>query len=319
MVEKQRKIGLALGSGAARGMAHIGVLKVLEKTGIRIDAIAGTSIGAFIGALYAAGVTVDQMEEVACDVDWRQLAKLLDPTLPTSGLIDGRKVAQFMAEMLPVKTFEELKIPLAVVTTDVETGEMLTIKKGNLLQALQAAIAFPGIFTPVRFGERFLVDGGLCNPVPVDVARELGADYVIGVCAIPAVRKAVSETFLPPAEAVKEEEQGTLFQLFNAARIDSILKDILGRNGNTENNSKGPGKRERKPPGIFRICAQSVVIMENEINQLRLERNDIDLLIRPHFENIALLDFHRAAEAIQAGEAAAGKFTDQLQKLSAVD
>jgi NTE family protein len=316
MHDTQRKTGLALGSGAARGMAHIGVLKVLEKTGIRIDAIAGTSIGACIGALYAAGVSVGQMEEVARNVDWRQLAKLLDPTLPTSGLIDGRKVASFMAELLPVHTFEELHIPLAVVATDVETGEMLIIKKGNLLQALQAAIAFPGIFTPVRFGDRFLVDGGLCNPVPVDVVRALGADFVIGVCAIPEVNKAAAETYLPPAEADKEESRGYLSQRFNTARVESILRDILGRNGSDEKNGKNSSRRERKPPGIFRVCAQSVVIMENEINQLRLERNDIDLLIRPDLNSIALLDFHRAGEAIQAGENAAGRVADRLRALA---
>lgn len=316
MPGKQRKIGIALGSGAARGMAHIGVLKVLEKTGTRIDAIAGTSIGAFIGALYAAGVPVAQMEEVARNVDWRQLAGLLDPTLPTSGLIDGRKVARFMAELLPVRTFEELGIPLAVVTTDVETGEMLIIKKGNLLQALQAAVAFPGIFTPVRFGDRFLVDGGLCNPVPVDVVRDLGADTVIAVCAIPEVRKTPAETYLPPAEVEAGEGRGHFFQLFNAARVESVLKDILRRNGYGEKADKNGSKRERKPPGIFRVCAQSVVIMENEINQLRLERNDIDLLIRPDLKGIALLDFHRAAEAIQAGERAAGRVADQLRALA---
>lgn len=316
MPRKQRKIGLALGSGAARGMAHIGVLKVIEKTGIRIDAVAGTSIGACIGALYAAGVTVGQMEEVASNVDWRQLARLLDPTLPTSGLIDGRKVARFMAELLPVRTFEELKIPLAVVATDVETGEMLIIKKGDLLQALQATIAFPGIFTPVRFGNRFLVDGGLCNPVPVDVVRELGAEFVIGVCAIPEVRKAPAETYLPSTATDKGEDRGYLSQLFNAARVEGILRDILGRNGGDEKNAKDAARRERKPPGIFRVCAQSVVIMENEINQLRLERNDIDLLIRPDLKGIALLDFHRAAEAIQSGEWAADKVADRLRSLA---
>lgn len=316
MPRKQRKIGLALGSGAARGMAHIGVLKVIEKTGIRIDAVAGTSIGACIGALYAAGVTVGQMEEVASNVDWRQLARLLDPTLPTSGLIDGGKVARFMAELLPVRTFEELKIPLAVVATDVETGEMLIIKKGDLLQALQATIAFPGIFTPVRFGNRFLVDGGLCNPVPVDVVRELGAEFVIGVCAIPEVRKAPAETYLPSTATDKGEDRGYLSQLFNAARVEGILRDILGRNGGDEKNGKDAARRERKPPGIFRVCAQSVVIMENEINQLRLERNDIDLLIRPDLKGIALLDFHRAAEAIQSGEWAADKVADRLRSLA---
>jgi NTE family protein len=314
MPDKQCKIGLALGSGAARGMAHIGVLKVLEKTGVRIDTIAGTSVGAFIGALYAAGVPASQMEEVARNVDWRQLARLLDPTLPTSGLIDGRKVARFMAELLPIHTFEELKIPLAVVATDVETGEMVIIKKGNLLLALQAAIAFPGIFTPVRFGDRFLVDGGLCNPVPVDVARELGADIVIGVCAIPEVCKAPAETYLPPAEEESEGGKGHPFEFFNAARIESVLMDILRRNGNGK--KAGKDTSQRKPPSLFRVCAQSVVIMENQINQLRLERNDIDLLIRPDLKSIALLDFHRAAEAIQAGETAAAKDVDHLRALA---
>ena len=314
MPDKQCKIGLALGSGAARGLTHIGVLKVLEKTGTRIDAIAGTSIGAVIGALYAAGVPVSQMEEVARNVDWRQLARLLDPTLPTSGLIDGRKVTRFMAELLPVRTFEELKIPLAVVATDVETGEMLIIKKGNLLLALQAAIAFPGIFTPVRFGDRFLVDGGLCNPVPADVVRELGADSVIGVCAIPEVYKAPTETYLPPAEEENEGAQGHPFEFFNAVRIESVLMDILRRNGNGKR--AGNDISQRKPPSLLRVCAQSVVIMENQINQLRLERNDIDLLIRPDLKNIALLDFHRAAEVIQAGETAAASVADQLRALA---
>jgi NTE family protein len=314
MPEQQCKIGLALGSGAARGMAHIGVLKVLEKTGTRIDAIAGTSIGAFIGALYAAGVPVGQMEEVARNVDWRQMARLLDPTLPTSGLIDGRKVAGFMAELLPVRTFEELQIPLAVVATDVETGEMLIIKKGSLLQALQAAIAFPGIFTPVRFGDRFLVDGGLCNPVPVDVVRELGADTVIGVCAIPEVCKASAETYLPPDDADNGGSKGHRSELFNAARVESILMDILGRNGNGKKTVKD--NSQRKPPSLFRVCAQSVVIMENQINQLRLERNDIDLLIRPELKSIALLDFHRAKEAIQAGETAAVAVIDRFRTLT---
>jgi NTE family protein len=292
-------------------MAHIGVLKVLEKTGTRIGAIAGTSIGAFIGALYAAGVPVGQMEEVARNVDWRQLARLLDPTLLTSGLIDGRKVTRFMAELLPVHTFEELKIPLAVVATDVETGEMLIIKKGNLLQALQAAIAFPGIFTPVRFGDRFLVDGGLCNPVPADVVREMGADTVIGVCAIPEVCKAPAETYLPPAEEENQGGKGHPFEFFNAARVESVLKDILRRNGNGKKTGKD--NSQRKPPSLFRVCAQSVVIMEHQINQLRLERNDIDLLIRPDLKSIGLLDFHRAEEAIQAGETATARVAGRLR------
>jgi len=313
MHANRRKIGLALGSGAARGLAHIGVLKVIEETEVRIEAVAGTSIGALIGALYAAGVPLRQIEEVARNVDWRQLAKLLDPAFSTSSLIDGKKVARFMAELLPVRTFEELRIPLAVVATDIETGEMLVIKKGNLLPALQAAISFPGIFPPVRFGDRFLVDGGLCNPVPVDVVRELGAEVTIGVCAIPEVQKRTAEAFLPPE--AKGEGARPLFDFFNAARVEKIFMEILRRNGNGGNSEKAATPRERRPPGILRVCAQSVVIMENEINQRRLARNDIDLLIRPDLKGIALLDFYRAEEAIRAGELAARLAADKIREL----
>lgn len=308
---RKKRTGLALGGGAARGMAHIGVLKVLEAEGIEVDVLSGTSIGAFIGALYAAGVPVAQMEEVARNVDWRQMARLLDPTIPTAGLIDGRKVARFMSELLPVRTFEELEIPLAVVATDVETGESLVIKQGNLLEALQASIAFPGIFTPVRFGDRFLVDGGLCKPVPVDVARGLGAEFVIGVCAIPEVNKAQEETFLPPAET-PSPARGRFLDLFNSQGVERIMHDLWRLNGREPRLEDRTTARRRRAPGIFRVCAQSVAIMENEINALRLEREQIDLLIRPALNGINLLDFHRADEAIQAGEEATRA---QLEKL----
>ena len=194
------RIGLALGSGAARGLAHIGVLKVLEKAEIPIDMIAGTSMGAFIGAMYAAGVPVDHMEKAALEIDWRSMARLLDPILPTSGLTDSRRLVSFMAELLPARDFEDLNRPLAITATDINTGETVIIKQGDLLEALRAGLAFPGIFSPVRFGQRFLVDGGLCKPIPTDVARQLGADKVIGVCTIPAVNKRTPETYLPAAQ-----------------------------------------------------------------------------------------------------------------------
>ncbi len=297
-----KKTGLALGSGAARGMAHIGVLKALESGGVKVDVLSGTSFGAFIAALYAAGVTVAQMEEVARGVDWQQLAKLLDPTIPTSGLIDGRKLTRFMAEMLPARTFEELRIPLGVVATDVETGEAVVIRRGNLLEAIRASVAFPGIFTPVRFGERFLIDGGLLNPVPVDVAYDLGAEVVIGVCAIPEVRKRPAEAFLP-LEEKKPSPAGILRELLTSQGVEKIFREILRSNNREKPPEEVPQPgRSRKPPGIFRIFAQSVAIMENQINALQLERNEADLVIRPDLNGITLLEFNRAAEAIRAGE-----------------
>lgn len=312
-----KSIGLALGSGAARGLAHIGVLKVLEQNDIPVHALAGTSIGAFIGALYAAGVPLQQMEEVAGNNDWRNLARLVDPAIPTSGILNGKNVSAFMADLLPVHTFEELRIPLAIVATDIETGEHVIIKKGNLVDALRASIAFPGIFSPVRFGNRFLVDGGLCVPVPINQVRDLGADIAIGVCTIPEVQKKQAEDYLIDPKNVKKPTKGFM-DLFNMEAIENLFKT-------SSKTSREPGKSSRdeepdsrrKPPGILKIFAQSIAIMENEINSLRLEKDSADLLIRPELNGITLLEFNRAPEAIKAGEQATRSVIPRIRDLIA--
>lgn len=317
MSAANKAIGLALGSGAARGLAHIGVLKVLEQAAIPIACIAGTSIGAFIGALYAAGVPTEQMEKTLCDLDWRALTRLLGPTLPTSGLLDGGKVASFMAELLPVKTFEELAIPLAVTATDVESGEALVIHQGSLLEGLHAATAFPGIFSPVPRDGRFLVDGGLCNPVPADVAYGMGARRVIGVSAIPALPKPPA-ALLRTVSPLTPKKHRPLREFFTGAQIEALLQEIWQRGSNKQGASPGkqpPNQAKRRPPGIFKVCARSVAIMENQINDLRLEKEAIDLLIRPCFDDISLLDFHRAEEAIAAGEAATRQRLPEIRRL----
>ena len=310
-------IGLALGSGAARGLAHIGVLKVLEEAAIPISYVAGTSIGAFIGALYAAGVPIQQMEKTLCDLDWRALTRVLAPILPTSGLLDSKKVANFMAELLPVKTFEELSIPLAVTATDVESGEALVIHQGSLLQGLHAATAFPGIFTPALWRGRFLVDGGLCNPVPADVAYSMGAQRVIGVSAIPALTRPLPAA-LPNISRSLPKARRTLREFFTSNQIERLFRDIWqndNRQQNTSPNEQPAEHPKHRAPGIFKVCSRSVAIMENQINDLRLEKEDIDLLIRPCFNDISLLDFHRAKEAIAAGETATRQLLPEIRRL----
>jgi len=293
------KIGLALGSGAARGLAHIGVLKVLEEADIPIDIITGTSMGAFIGAMYAAGVPVAQMEQVALEIDWFSMARLLAPVMPTSGLSDGKKLVAFMAELLPARDFKDLRLPLAVTATDINTGEAIIIKQGDLLEALRASLAFPGIFSPVRFGQRFLVDGGLCNPIPTDVARNLGAEKIIGVCTIPAVTKKTPETFLPTRHG-GSRTISRWRDFFNTRRIEQAFRSALGQEAEDSPNETPDNL---KVPNIFRVCAQSVAIMENVINDLHLRQNPHDLILRPKLEGITLLEFHRAKEVIAAGEA----------------
>lgn len=305
------RLGLALGSGAARGLAHIGVLKVLEEACIPVDIISGTSMGAFIGAMYAAGVPVTQMEQVALEIDWRSMARLLDPVMPISGLTDGGKLVAFMAELLPARDFKDLQQPLAVTATDIITGEAIIIKQGDLLEALRASLAFPGIFPPVRFGQRFLVDGGLCNPLPTDVVRNMGAEKIIGVCTIPSVIKQAPETFMP-ARHGRSRTINRWRDFFSTRRIEQAFRSALGQE--TE-ESQDDAPDYLKAPNIFRVCAQSVAIMENVINELHLRQSPNDLILRPTLDGITLLEFHRAKEVIAAGEASARTALPEIEYL----
>lgn len=175
---KKKKVTLVLGGGSARGLAHIGVLKVLQREMIPIDMIVGTSIGALIGASYAAGVTLKMMEETAYQFT---LSKLLDPVVPTIGLLAGDKLEGAIRQLIDNKRFEDCRIPLAVVATDIEKGEEVIYQKGELVDIVRASCSWPGIFSPVRVDGRLLVDGGIKNSVPTRIAKALGADYILAV------------------------------------------------------------------------------------------------------------------------------------------
>jgi len=183
-----KKVGLALSSGAARGMAHIGVLAVLEKEGIPIDLITGTSTGAVVGSLYAQGRDAGQIKELALDLAKHKLAHFIDPSLPKTGFIKGKKIKDLLASFIGGDIrFSDLKIPFACVATDIETGEEIVIDRGSVPEAVRASISIPGIFTVVKRGGRYLVDGSLTNPVPVSLAKQMGADFIIAVNVIPDV------------------------------------------------------------------------------------------------------------------------------------
>ncbi|HHY13509.1 MAG TPA: patatin-like phospholipase family protein [Thermoanaerobacterales bacterium] len=172
------KIGLALGGGAAKGYAHIGVLKVLEERNIKIDMIAGTSIGSIVGALYASGISPTMIEKLAYNIQ-REL--WIDLVIPRRGFIAGKKIHEMIKLLTKNKSFEELPIPLAITATDLIKGEEYVFKKGNISDAIRASISIPGIFNPVIDGDKILVDGGVLNNVPVDIVEEMGADYIIAV------------------------------------------------------------------------------------------------------------------------------------------
>jgi NTE family protein len=180
MSAQRKKVGLALGSGAARGFSHVGVIRVLEQAGIPVDYVAGTSIGAIVGAVYAAGA-LEHGEEFIETLDWKKMTLLLDPLFPVSGLLGGKRLEKLFDSLLQGKRLEEFALPFAAVAADVATGEEVVLTSGDAVKAVRASMALPGIFTPVYWEDRFLVDGGIVTPVPVQAVQNLGADVVIAV------------------------------------------------------------------------------------------------------------------------------------------
>jgi NTE family protein len=183
-VTTRPKIGFALSGGAVRGAAHIGALRVLERADLRPDFIAGTSIGAIIGSAYAAGHSTEELERRFSDLDWFSLVR---PTLKLKqSLVDTGRLGKFLSTTLRLTTFEALQIPFAAVTCDLQSGDRVTLTRGDLVQAVRASSALPGIFPPEEIDGRMLVDGGVVQNLPAAAVREMGAEFVIGVDLLPA-------------------------------------------------------------------------------------------------------------------------------------
>lgn len=180
MEKKGSKIGLALGGGGARGLAHIGVIKILNEQGIKIDYLAGTSIGALVGAFYAINRDIQLVESVALNNNWRSIISLLDPTF-RQGFLAGKRVNQFIKKYLDDKLFDQTEIPIAITATDISNGKLVVLKEGSLTEAVRASVSAPLIFRPVKIEGHLLVDGGLSLQVPVSVVKEMGADIIIAV------------------------------------------------------------------------------------------------------------------------------------------
>ncbi len=206
-----KKVGLALSGGAARGFAHVGVLRVLQKEGIPIDMIAGTSSGAVMGAAYAWSQDTIRMTKDALDAGWKKMAPLIDPSIPKTGFIKGRKIQDLISNYVGGNIkFSDLKIPFACVATDIDTGEEIVINSGSVPEALRASISIPGIFTVVKREGRYLVDGGLTTPVPVEVVRCMGADFIIAVNVNPDVADRMGKT---SQERVGTRKAPNIFQV----------------------------------------------------------------------------------------------------------
>ena len=231
MAESKRpKIGLALGSGGARGLAHIGVIKVLEENNIPIDFIAGSSIGAMVGGFYAAGLSIKEIEKIALSTNWRRVFSVLfDPHLK-QGLIGGEKLKTFIEDYINGKKFEDCKIPFVVVATDLKTGEIVILNKGEMAQAIRASVSIPLVFKPAEINGRILADGGLSAPVPVEIVRGMGADIVI---AVNLDKYYCDEEWKPGWYDIANDSLNILrhhLALSNVANADIVIDINVGKN-----------------------------------------------------------------------------------------
>jgi len=225
----RKKIGLALGGGGSRGLAHIGVIKTLKKNNLPIDFIAGTSIGAMVGGFYAAGLTIEKIEAIALETDWRKIFSLLDPRLK-HGLIGGDKVKKYIAGYVGDKKIEDLKIPFAAIATDLKTGEVVVLKKGEIAQAIRASVSVPLFFKPVEIDGKTLADGGLSAPVPVEEVRAMGADIVI---AVNLDKHYHDETWRPGWLDIANNSLDILrhhLARLNSAQADIVIEIDVGKN-----------------------------------------------------------------------------------------
>ena len=286
------KIGLALSGGAAKGLAHIGVIKALEEAGIQVDFISGSSMGALIGAAYASGIPIDTLEKIAIDTDWKTAAKMLVPGFSTSGLINGKKVKEFLYTIYGDKKIEDLPIPFAATATDISTGKLYVINKGSLLEAVRASISIPIVFTPVKHKDIFLVDGGLVNPVPIDVVREMGADFIIAVHVLHAGLPSEKKEYIEIGNSDSDREK--------LSTLENLSRQIAEYLNKGEADDTKPDEKS-EPPKISQISQNTLRIAQDAIAQLQIELYKPDLVIEPDTRNINLYEFYRGKDAIEIG------------------
>jgi NTE family protein len=297
-------IGLALGGGAARGFAHIGIMRTLIAHGIVPDVVVGTSIGAVVGGAYAAG-HLDTLEEWARGLQVRNILGYLDIRLNGSGLIGGEKLAAQLEASIGGTAIEELPIKYASVATEVRTGHEIWLTHGRLVQAMRASYALPGIFQPVLIGDRWLVDGALVNPVPVSAARALGAEIVIAANLSSDIFTHSTTIYAhgaPPPEPTETETEPPpprrgIGKLFSAER--TMKREFFGGGGR---------------PGISSVMVDAFNIMQDRITRARLAGDPPDMLITPRVGQIGWFDFHRAADLIEHGARAAERAVESIQE-----
>lgn len=304
------KIALVLGTGAARGLAHIGVLKVLEANGISVDMVIGTSMGALIGGAYAAGLSAAQIEEIAAGTNWLQVARILFPRrLQRKALLDGERFQEFLVALLGERKIEDLPKPYACIAADIWNGEEIVLDSGSLIKAIRASISVPFLFNPFVLDGRHLVDGGMVNPLPVDQARAMGADFVIAVATTPSTNR--QTRFLDTGKTLTRHK---IVAAANASTFFRRLLSYFDEQGVVKKVLQKPTSKLPKTPGMRKQMVQMGVTMENMIMKLRLKESPPDILISPQVDDFQFFDFARADEIVSRGVTAAETGLAQLLK-----
>jgi NTE family protein len=258
----RKKVGIALGGGAARGFAHIGVLEILDKEHIPVDMIAGTSAGAVVGALYAQGLSAEHIKKMVLEMDGFKRFQLVDISIPKTGFLAGKKITELLKSVIGDVEFSDLDIPFACTATDIMSGEEIIINKGPVLEAVRASISVPIIFAAVKYKDRYLVDGGLMDQVPVDAIKDMGPDITIGVNVTPRISPAKKHIY-----------------------IDEVM----------------PYKQQiEKEPNMYTIMMNYMSIVNSKAADASLKRADI--VIEPRLSGISFTDFKKAEQCILEGE-----------------
>jgi NTE family protein len=306
-----QKIAIVLGAGAARGWAHIGLLQELVAMGLSPAIVVGASIGAVVGGCYAAG-QLDQLEAFSRSLTKRSVLGLMDVSFSGGGLIAGARLRGRLEKVFARTNIEDLPIRFASVATELGSGNEIWMTRGPLVEAMRASYALPGVFEPVRWGGRWLIDGALVNPVPVSLARALGADKVIAV-------NIVSEmlgrgTTLRDPQAFEEVAEKTVDQAIAERDESGVIGGMLGMRRGAAWLRRPFIRPESGAPGIAAVMVDAFNITQDRVTRSRLAGDPPDVLITARLGKIGLFEFHRAEELIALGREAARRAIDDLRE-----
>lgn len=324
------KVGVALGSGAARGWAHIGVLRALDEMGVQPDIVTGTSIGSLVGGAYCAG-RLDELEKWVRAMDRWEVFNLLDFGFSNGGVVSGERVFNYAREQFGAMQIEELPIRFAAVATDLYTGREVWLKKGDVYDVARASCAMPGLLSPKPMDNRWLVDGALVNPVPVSLNRALEAEFVIAVHLNSQLN--TSPPKLPPQDMNPQglSEQEAQQRAKRSANVASGQEQIPAKNEHADHDSnvfksflaqgqtyfenfKQKFSKAQQTPGVMGVMAGAIDIMQERVTKARMAGDPPDVLLQPKLGHIGILEFERGEDAIDVGYETTMRLRDLIEE-----